>query len=78
VRDSEENVEVVRQTYELFNDWGVDPRPGGKSELSPLTLRVATRRRGYTHTVYTFFADAVADLIRPFIAEPAHAQTAPL
>jgi hypothetical protein len=74
---SEENVEVVRQTYELFNDWGVDPRPGGKPELPPLTLRVATRRRGYTHT-FTLFADAAADLIRPFIAEPAQAQTAPL
>jgi hypothetical protein len=50
-------------------------------ELAPPeihTLRVATRHRGYTHTVFTFFADAVADLIRPFIAEPAHAQTAPL
>ena len=42
------------------------------------TLRVATRHQGYTHTVFTFFADAVADLIRPFIAEPAHAETAPL
>jgi membrane-bound metal-dependent hydrolase YbcI (DUF457 family) len=50
-------------------------------ELAPPeihTLRVATGHRGYTHTVFTFFADAVADLIRPFIAEPAHAQTAPL
>jgi hypothetical protein len=28
--------------------------------------------------VFTFFADAVAVLIRPFIAELAHAQTAPL
>jgi hypothetical protein len=32
--------------------------------------------RGYSHTVFTFFADAV--LIRPFIAELAHAETAPL
>jgi hypothetical protein len=51
------------------------------AELAPPeihTLRVATRHRGYAHTVFTFFADAVADLIRPFIAEPAHAQTAPL
>ena len=50
-------------------------------ELAPPeihTLRVATRHRGYTHTVFTFFADAVTDLIRPFIAEPAYAQTAPL
>jgi hypothetical protein len=50
-------------------------------ELAPPeihTLRVATRHRGYTHTVFTFFADAVADLIRSFIAEPAHAETAPL
>jgi ketosteroid isomerase-like protein len=35
---SEENVEVVRKTYELFNDWGVDPRPGGQPELLPLLL----------------------------------------
>jgi len=28
--------------------------------------------------VFNFFADAVADLIRPFIAETAHAETAPL
>jgi hypothetical protein len=50
-------------------------------ELAPPeihTLRVATPHRGYTQTVFTFFADAVADLIGPFIAEPAHAQTAPL
>jgi hypothetical protein len=50
-------------------------------ELAPPeihTLRVATRHRGYTHTVFTFFADAVADLIRPLIAEPAHAQIVPL
>jgi hypothetical protein len=73
---SDENVEVVRPTYESFNDWSVDLRPGGKPELPPLTLRVA--RQWYTHTVFTFFADAVADLIRPIIAEPAHAQTAPL
>jgi hypothetical protein len=49
-------------------------------ELAPPeihTSRVATRHRGYAHTVFTFFADA-ADLIRPFIAEVAHAQTAPL
>jgi hypothetical protein len=54
---------------------------GSAVELAPPeihTLRVATRRRGYAHTVFTFFADAVADLIRPFISEPAHAQTAPL
>ena len=30
---------------------------------------------GYSHTVFTFFADAV--LIRPFIAELAHAETPP-
>jgi hypothetical protein len=36
----------------------------------------ARRHRGYSHTVFTFFADAV--LIRPFIAELAHAETAPL
>jgi hypothetical protein len=42
------------------------------------TLRVATRHRGYTHTVSTLFADALADLIRPFTAEPVRAQTAPL
>jgi hypothetical protein len=41
------------------------------------TLRVATRHRGYTHTVRTFFAGPVEDLIRPFFADPAHAQTAP-
>jgi hypothetical protein len=41
-------------------------------------LRVATRHRGYAHTVFTFFADAAADLIRTFIAEPARAETAPL
>jgi hypothetical protein len=39
--------------------------------------RVVTRHRGYTHAVVTFLADAGADLIRRFIAEPAHAQTAP-
>jgi hypothetical protein len=66
------------QTHELFNDWGVDPRPSGKPELPTLTLHVATRHRWYTHTVFTFFADAVADLIHPFIAEAAHAQIAPL
>jgi hypothetical protein len=50
-------------------------------ELAPPenhTLRVATRHRGYKHTVFTFFADAVADLIRTFMAEPAHTETAPL
>ena len=50
-------------------------------ELAPPeihTLRVDTRHRGYAHTVFTFFADPVADLIRHFIAEPAHAETAPL
>jgi hypothetical protein len=48
-------------------------------ELAPPeihTLREATRHRGYAHTVFTLFADAV--LIRPFIVEPARAQTAPL
>jgi hypothetical protein len=39
-------------------------------------LRVATPHWGYPRTVFTFFADAV--LIRPFIAELAHAETAPL
>jgi hypothetical protein len=39
---------------------------------------MARRHRGYAHTVFTFFVDAVAALIRPFIAEPAHAHTAPL
>ena len=38
-------------------------------------LRVATRHREYSQAVF-FFADAV--LIRPFIAELAHAETAPL
>ena len=50
-------------------------------ELAPPeihTLSVATRHRGYTHTVFTFFADPVVDLSRPFIAEPVHAETAPL
>jgi hypothetical protein len=45
---------VVRQTYELFNDWGVDPRARGKPELPPLTLPRSERHRGYTHTVFTF------------------------
>jgi hypothetical protein len=31
----------------------------------------------YAHTVFTLFADAVEDLIRPLIAEPAHAEAAP-
>jgi hypothetical protein len=49
-------------------------------ELAPpeiYTLRLPTRHRGYAHTVFTFFADAVAK-IRPFIAERARAETAPL
>jgi ketosteroid isomerase-like protein len=33
---SQGNIEVVRRTYEMFNEWGVDPRPGGKPELPPL------------------------------------------
>jgi hypothetical protein len=41
-------------------------------------LRVGTRHRGYAHTVFTFFADAVADLIQPFIAGSARAGAAPL
>jgi membrane-bound metal-dependent hydrolase YbcI (DUF457 family) len=54
-------------------------RAGQPSVINPLDkVAFATRHRGYTHTVFTFFADAVADRIRPFIAESAHAQTAPL
>jgi ketosteroid isomerase-like protein len=33
---SQENVEIVRRVYELFNEWGVDPRPGNKPDLPPL------------------------------------------
>jgi hypothetical protein len=54
----------------------VTARPHWRAGDPP--LRVATRHRGYAHTVFTFFADAVADLIRSFIAEPARAETAPL
>jgi hypothetical protein len=43
-----------------------------------LTLRVATRHRGYTHTVFTFFANAAADLIRTVMAESADTETARL
>jgi hypothetical protein len=39
---------------------------------------MAARQQGYTHTMSTFFADAVADPIRLFVAEPADAQMAPL
>jgi hypothetical protein len=53
-------------------------RAAGLAPPESHILRVATRHRGYTHTVFTFSAGAGADLIRPFIAEPAHAQTAPL
>jgi hypothetical protein len=48
-------------------------------ELAPSEIHLSAWRHGiggYSHTVFTFFADAV--LIRPFIAALAHAQTAPL
>jgi hypothetical protein len=68
---------VLRQTYELFNDWGRRPSARGQNpSFRHSPLRVATRHRGYSHTLFTFFAGAV--LIRPFIAELAHAETVPL
>ena len=48
-------------------------------ELAPPKIHLFAWRHGiggYSHPVFTFFADAV--LIRPFIAELAHAETAPL
>jgi hypothetical protein len=51
----------------------------GAVELAPRGIHLSAWRHGiggYSHTVFTFFADAV--LIRPFIAESAHAETAPL
>jgi len=33
---SEENVEVVRRIFELFNEWGVHPRAGRHPEIPPL------------------------------------------
>ena len=33
---SEENVEVMRQVFELVNEWGVHPRAGRNPEIPPL------------------------------------------
>jgi hypothetical protein len=45
---------VVPQTYELFNDWASTLEPGANTSFRRSPFRVATRHRGYTHSVFTF------------------------